>query len=85
MGEDRDARVLLPEGLDLVAGEALVDLAVARPEDDLDGGLRRHVAAEVLVGQEDHALGLSDSTTSTALADVQQTSDSAFTSAEVLT
>ena len=42
--------------------------------------------AEVLVGQEDHARRRrSDSTTSTAFAEVQQMSDSAFTAAEVLT
>ena len=43
----------LAEAADLVAGEALVDDAVALPQDHLDVGLRGHVAPQVLVGQED--------------------------------
>ena len=70
----------------LLAREALVHHAAAFPEDHLDAGLRSDPAPEVLVGQEDDACRApSDSTTATALPDVQQMSDSAFTSADVLT
>jgi hypothetical protein len=54
VGEDVDVGVLAAERSDLVAREALVHLAVALPENDLGLRARRHVAAEVLVGQEDH-------------------------------
>ena len=41
-------------GPQLLAREALVHLAMPLPEDDLDVGLRGHVLAQELVGQEDH-------------------------------
>ena len=84
--EDGDVRVLPAERPDLVAGEALVHLAVTLPEDELGLRLRGHVASPgTRRAGRSPAATFSDSTTSTALAEVQQTSDSAFTSAEVLT
>ncbi len=56
MGEHHHLGVGVAERAHVAGGEALVDLAAALPEDDLDVGLLRHVAAEVLVGQEDHPL-----------------------------
>jgi hypothetical protein len=62
-----------------------VHLAGALPEDQLDAGLAGDVAAEVLVGQEDHPVDAERLDDRTALPEVQQMSDSAFTSALVLT
>ena len=55
VAEHRHLRVLPPERRDLGAREALVHLAVPLPQDELRLRLRGHVAAEVLVRQEDHA------------------------------
>ncbi len=56
MGEDPDAGVLATQQPDLLRPEALVHLAVTLPEDDLHVGAAGHVAAQVLVGQEDDPL-----------------------------
>ena len=71
------------DGPHLVAGEALVDLAAALHSDQPRDVCVATYGAEVSVGRKITRGTSSDSTTSTALAEVQQMSDSAFTSAEV--
>ena len=83
--DDLHAGVALAIGAELLAGEALMHLAMALPGDDLDLGLGLHPFGEIFVGDHDHPRRPSDSTTRTAFEEVQQMSDSAFTSAEVLT
>ena len=64
--------------------ESFMNLTVSLPEDHL--GLAGDIASQELVRQENHPFASQHaSTISTALAEVQQTSDSAFTAAEVLT
>ena len=53
MGQHDDAGVTGAQLADVVGGEALMDLAVAGPGDDLDGGLARHVLGECLLGPDD--------------------------------
>jgi hypothetical protein len=55
MRQDDDARVLLAERTDLGGGEALVNLTVAGPDNDLDACIGRDVLCEVFIGQHDHA------------------------------
>jgi hypothetical protein len=69
------------------AADPGVHVALPRPDVHVrPAGDPPDVRAEELVGQEQHlAVGRDDSTTSTALEEVQQTSVSAFTAAVVLT
>ena len=84
--DDLDARVQRPISAQLLGGEALVHLTRALPQDDLDVRLGRDPTAEVLIrAGRSRGPTPSDSTTWTALPDVQQMSDSALTSAEVFT
>src|SRR5680860_1704321 len=57
MGDDLHAGIGLAIGAQLLAREALMHLAMALPGDDLDIGLCRHPFGEILVGDEDDALG----------------------------
>ena len=70
---------------DVGGGEPLMDLAAATPGDDLDLGCAATFLARNSSGIMMTRGAPSDLTTFTALADVQQMSEAAFTSAEVLT
>ena len=58
---------------------------MALPCDDLHVGLRGDVLREVFIGQHDHALDAKRLHDLSALPEVQQMSDFAFTADEVLT
>ena len=86
MGEHDGVRMRLAQFADIGGGELLMHHAAPAPRDNLDLGLGGDILGEVLVRNHDDALGApSDSTTFTALAEVQQMSDAAFTAADVLT
>ena len=85
MGEHDAPRMGFSQFADVGGGEPLMHLAAATPGDDLDLGLRRNVPGKNSSGIMMTRGAPSDSTTFTALADVQQMSEAAFTAAEVLT
>ena len=71
---------------DIGRREALMHLAMAFPGDDLDVGLGGDILRQIFVRQHDDRSDAERlSTTLSALPEVQQISDSAFTAAEVLT
>jgi len=89
MGQDENAGIGLAIGPDVGRRKTLVHFASALPRQDFHRRLARNILGEILVRDHDHsihaALAAISSTTAAALEDVQHTSLSAFTAADVFT
>ncbi len=56
MRQHDHAGVLLADEADLGCGEALMDLAMSGPRNDLNTGFGSHILRQIFVGKHDHPI-----------------------------